>query len=777
MLNRKTVLYISDTKPLKLCGKTLAYQFWSDSYEIPFEIEPTTGEHDYNNCDNCQDNLKVIKEVVAKKFNGYDQQLGFPFCCEYHANLVKLKEFNRNDFVNAPDMIARKVIYTNQHIINNHNTEDWYTAITEYIEWVVESFGAFPKDCGESFCLGDYFKWTIEYINDNKDIIVSKKGKLLEFINSYYTPIEKQKTDLNILFSIYEKWLNTFPFELNSYFGDLKQQFSNTLPLFYGRAKLNRYSGTSKINIHTKSSLFEVLINTTDTLLTQMNALTLYNKGLILDSDKLKLELIIAERSNKLKSGYKNDSPNEEQRYRNMIKQWFKDEKKFIDEITPLFANKQSVTISKPVVSFSEINPSSSNNTQPIMNRNINLIKKGTYSQNFPNNLEGGFEYNSSDYSYRFIEAVDDLRSYKYLETERTLQNTPIRAVGIVAYIIRNYGIAAVDMYSNYYNSLLKQYIVIESKKPDAFKRNLNREFLSKHIAEEKLRVNSSISIFDFITEEEKSIITGYVDNYFEYINKTYTQKTIETLDNTQTNFQQQLNNLQNTNFNNINKENFIELIREISKLMPDTGVRRIYLENLFKELGYTLEMGYKQTSYFYNELKKARDGQESIYKGKCINNEDTFALVDSYTCYFKINHIRFNNLEILLNAPMGGSISNTNEQQKTTNKTKATNKPELTLAHIALICYYQNIIINTSNAESILNKFNNPSTPKKIIERYNHFMQKNNRVCCDETKRDKAKHKRLLEVVQYLKNKNLEHESAVSDLKILEKNMNISKY
>lgn len=42
--------------------------------------------------------------------------------------------------------------------------------------------------------------------------------------------------------------------------------------------------------------------------------------------------------------------------------------------------------------------------------------------------------------------------------------------------------------------------------------------------------------------------------------------------------------------------------------------------------------------------------------------------------------------------------------------------------------------------------------------------------------KRDKAKHKRHLEVVQYLKNKNLEHESAVSDLEILQRNMNTSK-
>lgn len=121
-------------------------------------------------------------------------------------------------------------------------------------------------------------------------------------------------------------------------------------------------------------------------------------------------------------------------------------------------------------------------------------------------------------------------------------------------------------------------------------------------------------------------------------------------------------------------------------------------------------------------------------------------------------------------------NIDSSTKIKKATSKINQSN-PELTLAHIALICYYQNIIINTSNAESILKEFNNPSTPKKIIEKYNHFMQKNNRVGCDETKADKAKHKRHLEVVQYLKNNNLEHESAVSDLEILQRNMNTSKY
>jgi hypothetical protein len=87
---------------------------------------------------------------------------------------------------------------------------------------------------------------------------------------------------------------------------------------------------------HTKSSLIEALINLTNNLLTQINGVALYEKGLITDVNKIKLELVINSRKLKLKQGYKNSSPNEEQRYRKILKEWFKDEKIFINEITPL---------------------------------------------------------------------------------------------------------------------------------------------------------------------------------------------------------------------------------------------------------------------------------------------------------------------------------------------------------------------------------------------------------------------------------------------------------
>lgn len=337
MIKRHTTFYVKDISPVEFCGKTVMYQMnLNGAFELPFEIEPTKGEHDFTTCKGCQKTLAELTKRLTEKFEGNQQKKGFPFCCSYHSNLVKVKEFNRALFANVPVMVAKKIIYTNQHIINNHSTENWYKVITDYIEWAVESFGQMPNDCGERLYLSDYFFYVTDLLKRNEEIKAEKKTRLLEFLNTYQTPNESPKTDFNILLSTYQKWLKEFPFELNSYFGNLKQHFEKQLPILNGKPETNIYSGMAKAKMHTKSSLIEALINLTNNLLTQINGVTLYEKGLITDANKIKLELVINSRKLKLKQGYKNSSPNEEQRYRKILKEWFNDEKKFIDEITPL---------------------------------------------------------------------------------------------------------------------------------------------------------------------------------------------------------------------------------------------------------------------------------------------------------------------------------------------------------------------------------------------------------------------------------------------------------
>lgn len=149
-------------------------------------------------------------------------------------------------------MVAKKIVYTKQHAMNSHSLENWYKSITDYIEWAVDSMGQVPNDCGERLFLNDYFFYITDLIKRNKKIPLEKKIPLLEFIKLMQSPNESIKTDLNILLGTYQKWLKEFPFELTTYFGNLKQHFENQLPILNGKPETNIYSRKTKVKIHKK---------------------------------------------------------------------------------------------------------------------------------------------------------------------------------------------------------------------------------------------------------------------------------------------------------------------------------------------------------------------------------------------------------------------------------------------------------------------------------------------------------------------------------------------
>ena len=331
---------IGNTKltPIDFCGKTWGWMLETEQGFLaePKETEPTTGEHDFNTCEGCQNTRKELIKRLTEKFNGTEQKQGFPFCCSHHSNLTKVKEFNRASFVPVPEMVADKIIYTNSHIINNHENENYYKDITDYIDYTVESFGQMPNSCGKPLYLNSYFFYVTDLLTQNTEISKERKNRLLEFLEAHQTPPTKNKnTDLNILLGTYQKWLKVFPFEI-SFFSTLKPHFEKQLPILNGKPETNKYTGIAKAKIHTKGSLIDVLLNLTNNLLTQINTTTLYEKGLLTEPQKIKLELVLNERKMKLKQGYVNSSKDEEQRYRKILKEWFADEKRFIDEVTPI---------------------------------------------------------------------------------------------------------------------------------------------------------------------------------------------------------------------------------------------------------------------------------------------------------------------------------------------------------------------------------------------------------------------------------------------------------
>lgn len=293
-----------------------------EGYEAPTNKE--TGEQ----FPNCCPFHKSVFEGVESWFSK------FPNCCDQHKAMVSKWWYNKANYSGIAEKIVKQLSYTEHHISERINIDDWYKDITDYIEYNVSSFG--KPAIGLHLYL-DYVQYYIK--NTNSEIPKIKRKVLIEFIETYYnSPIDidkTNKTDLNVLYSTYQKWLKVFPFEI-SFFSTLKPNFEKQLPILNGKPETNKYTGLAKAKIHTKGSLINYLLNLTNNLLTQINTTTLYEKGLLTEPQKIKLELILNERKMKLKQGYVNSSKDEEQRYRKILKEWFADEKRFIDEVTPI---------------------------------------------------------------------------------------------------------------------------------------------------------------------------------------------------------------------------------------------------------------------------------------------------------------------------------------------------------------------------------------------------------------------------------------------------------
>jgi len=351
IIHREITYYLESLNGSDFCEGNFI-QFNASKFEIPFVTEATKGEHSYENCSNC---IKVRKRLISQIESKLKK---FPLCCEHHKKLVSLDKFKVENFKGIAESTADKIMFTYHHIINFIDIDNWEKDITDYIEYTIESHGSFPSKYGEPFQLSNYLVSTLQLLNNSKSSLTSKTLSEEElnfrwkFVLNYIESYGKEKsnnTDLNVLMQTYNKWLKIFPFGLNTYFGNLKEHYENLIPIISGKPQANIYTGVVTAKLHTKDSLIDELIKLTSNLLVKINALTLYQKGLITDGNKLKLELLISDRYLKLNKGYQNNSSTDEQRYRKIIKEWFRDEKKFINELMPIMTviaqNNEEVSV------------------------------------------------------------------------------------------------------------------------------------------------------------------------------------------------------------------------------------------------------------------------------------------------------------------------------------------------------------------------------------------------------------------------------------------------
>lgn len=286
----------------------------------------------------------------------------FPNCCEAHRRLQKAPWFKKRDYQNFPRKVIDTLSYTEFLIINRIDTLKWYKDITDYIEYCILSFGQLPDGYGAPIALQFYLVGLKDYIRQSKKVPKDKQIKLIQYIDDDRKPARrKEQADLNILIATYNRWLKIFPFEI-SYLRHLKEYFENQYPILEGPFVENPYTGFVKAKVKTQKALIEFLISNTENILTEINGLSLCEKGLISDAQKLHIEVVNGNRRLELKE-LKEKPCDERKQYIKILKEWFSGEKKYFLEIGPLLRSAESTVNDSNKVNSNELASNKKSNT------------------------------------------------------------------------------------------------------------------------------------------------------------------------------------------------------------------------------------------------------------------------------------------------------------------------------------------------------------------------------------------------------------------------------
>ena len=345
MRKRQKTFYADNLKEINFCGHKL-FEFNGGVFELPYDIEPTKGDHTFENCDNCRKYRDNIIDSLKKEGDK------FPYCCEWHTKLKGLKEFDFKDFKNEEINVVNKAFYCYHHSINNIENDDWFEEITNYYDYAIESLGSFPQGYGSPYLSSTFNailkdRLNVQLENGNSTILSDKVLKerleqLLRYLKQWFEPDkendrEYKSDNLTILLSIYEKWFKTFPFEIY-YFQHLKEFYRKRIFILKGNKRYNPYTGMTSYTMHTRESLLKALSDITNNIISNINGLKLYEQGKLKDIENIKLQLVLKGRKLELEELLKTNNGKTDA-YRKALKRWFKGEKKFLEEIKPYLEN------------------------------------------------------------------------------------------------------------------------------------------------------------------------------------------------------------------------------------------------------------------------------------------------------------------------------------------------------------------------------------------------------------------------------------------------------
>lgn len=249
-----------------------------------------------------------------------------PNCCQRHKNIFERakKWANSNALVDDAIKFSLKttlqVAYTEHCILTNISHENGYDTIADFIEYNVFSFGS-PKDY-QSYIFSLFEFMTPDTPGDRR--FPYEASTRLDGLIIMWYKASLMETDIYTFSILYKKWYNIFPFEM-SIFKGIKEKYD-----FFVEILIDDFGGC------THELFVEALNALTSDILTHINTLTLHEENRLDEPSKVKMELIVSKRRLKLEQGYTKDTLNKPEDYYRILRKWFKDEKKFIDEISHL---------------------------------------------------------------------------------------------------------------------------------------------------------------------------------------------------------------------------------------------------------------------------------------------------------------------------------------------------------------------------------------------------------------------------------------------------------
>ncbi|SOD98051.1 hypothetical protein [Spirosoma fluviale] len=326
------------------------FEFKVENFHIqPFQPLVFRDYKPQENFPNCCPNHKAVMEWAAKFVEE------FPNCCEAHKILAKnplidLTYFKSDAFAVS---IVNRVSYTEHHIEKRIEQANWYEDITNYIEYIISSFGT------PSFGDHVYSKSLISLIEARQDEIgQSKAQRLIDYVNGLYErqPDEPvaEEIDLNELYHIYQKWLFVFPFTVQP-FDKLKDRFTNIFPVIAEEPVYNPYTQFSKFRVVTKRKLIEWLIDKTKEILKSVNSVELLQNGLVKDTNAHRVDLLNGQHKAR-QAALVNEFSKQENHYLQVITKWLSNEEKYYKAVMPLLAAKRTGKTSTPPVTDNRAN-------------------------------------------------------------------------------------------------------------------------------------------------------------------------------------------------------------------------------------------------------------------------------------------------------------------------------------------------------------------------------------------------------------------------------------